>query len=102
MKLGDAAKATNYEELLKTIDDLKMDNFVAQGSYVTHGLDEVIRNFKNGRSDSNKALLSITDGYNHPSVTVREIQDKTKVINDMNISLHAIGRTHMLKYSIKL
>ena len=64
---------------------------------MTHGLDEVIRNFKNGRPDANKALLSITDGYNHPSVTVREIQQKTRIMKDMNISLHAIGRTNMLK-----
>ena len=67
--------STDYHSLLKRIDNLKMDKFVAQGqysldvlvfqafnlgSYVTHGLDQILKMFNKSRKDANKALLSKT------------------------------------------
>ena len=70
------------------------------GSYVTHGLDEAIQNFKEGRQNANKALISITDGYNHPSVTVNQIRQRTEELVHNGVKLHAIGRTELIRYCI--
>ena len=64
---------------------------------MTHGLREVIEHFKSGRPDANRALLSITDGYNHPSVTVADIRMQTNALDREKVALHAIGRTQMLR-----
>ena len=68
------------------------------GSYVTHGLDEAIQNFKEGRQEANRALISITDGYNHPSVTVNQIRQRTEELLDHGVKLHAIGRTELIRF----
>ncbi|CAG5103352.1 Oidioi.mRNA.OKI2018_I69.chr1.g733.t1.cds [Oikopleura dioica] len=97
----DTEVVTNFVEAASYIPDmlinkarnLEMDKFVAQGSYVTNGLKNVIENFADARENSKRVLLTITDGYNHPSVSVADIKGAMKLLHDaMEVDVHTIAR----------
>jgi len=61
--------------------------------YITNGLDNVIEDFKNAREGSTKVLVTVTDGYTHPSIQASDVQDKLDQLAD-DIQLHAISRSY--------
>ena len=89
----DKKVGTNVGSLMHAIKDLKMDPFVAQGSYVTNGLRNVLEEFEKAREDASKVLLTITGGYNHPSVTMGDIRGAIQILNGMGVQTHAILRS---------
>ena len=46
---------------------------MAQGSYVTNGLRNVINEFNLSRTSAAKVLVTISDGYNHPTGEIIKI-----------------------------
>ena len=79
--------------MIKVADDLNMDKFVAQGSYVTNGLRNVIEEFENSRDEATKVLVTVTSGYNHPTVTLGDIRGAVQILNGMGVQTHAILRS---------
>ena len=43
--------------------------------------------------------MTVTDGYNHPSVTAEDIKQRVDELTDQDVAMHAIGRTHMTRYA---
>ncbi|CBY15819.1 unnamed protein product [Oikopleura dioica] len=87
------AASYTLEMLVSKARNLEMDKFVAQGSYVTNGLKNVIENFAGARENSKRVLLTITDGYNHPSVSVIAIKEAMNLLHDaLEVDVHTIAR----------
>lgn len=88
-----AGEGSDPDAISQIIEDLKMDEFVAQGTYVTNGLDKVIEDFKsNSRAESKKILVTVSDGYNHPKVQLSDIQSKVDELETLGVELHAVTR----------
>lgn len=65
--------------------------------YVTNGLDNVIADFANAREGSTRVLVTVTDGYTHPSIQASDVQAKLNQLGD-DIQLHAISRSEYRRY----
>ena len=72
------------------------ENFVAEGTYVTNGLDQAISEFGKARPNSKKVLVTVADGYNHPSVEPRDVQQKLRQLGS-DVELHAVTRGEQFK-----
>ena len=46
--------------------------------YVTNGIDNVIDDFRNSRPGSKKVLITVSDGYTHPSIQASDVQNKLR------------------------
>ena len=70
-----------------------MDNFVAQGSYVTNGLRNVLEEFEKSRETATRVLITVSGGYNHPSVTLGDIRGAVQILTEMGVQTHSILRS---------
>jgi len=86
--------ADNYKDIINAIEnEMTMDDFVAQGMYVTNGIDAVIKDFNdNAREGSTKVLITVTDGYTHPSISPSDVASKLSRLGE-EVQLHAISRS---------
>jgi len=83
----------SYPEIVNAIEnDMTMDDFVAQGMYITNGLKAVKKDFANARPGSTRVLVTVTDGYTHPSIEATDVQ---RLLDDLgeDVQLHAISRS---------
>ena len=61
--------------------------------YVTNGIDAVIKDFNdNAREGSTKVLITVTDGYTHPSISPSDVASKLSRLGE-EVQLHAISRS---------
>ena len=88
--------ADNIEDIKSAIEGMSPENFVAEGTYVTNGLDEAISEFSKARPNSKKVLVTVADGYNHPSVEPRDVQQKLRQLGS-DVELHAVTRGEEFK-----
>merc|ERR1712176_149355 len=83
----------SYAEIINAIEnDMTMDDFVAQGMYITNGLKAVKKDLANARPGSTRVLVTVTDGYTHPSIEASDVQALLDDLGD-DIQLHAISRS---------
>jgi len=88
--------ADNIEDIKSAVEQMSPENFVAEGTYVTNGLDQAISEFNKARPNSKKVLVTVADGYNHPSVEPRDVQQKLQQLGS-DVELHAVTRGEEFK-----
>ena len=64
-----------------------------QGSYVTNGLRNVMEEFEKSREEAKKVLITVTGGYNHPTVTLGDVRGAMQILETMSVQSHAILRS---------
>jgi len=89
-------KSFNFDELTDDdtgiIHNINISPFASQGTYIDKALEHVDNEFRKARPNSKKVLVSLTDGYNHPSVRTENFNANVDAIVRQGVSIHAVAR----------
>lgn len=90
-------KSFDFEGLTDDVDgvihNINISPFASQGTYIDKALEHVNNEvMKGARPNSKKVLVSLTDGYNHPSVRSETFNANVDAIVNQGVSIHAVAR----------